>query len=499
VKLSRHAFVTFWDVHAWGGVLISLVVYAMFVGGTFTVFYGPLKAWQDPPGVATELAAVDAAAARVAAEHGLAGKRVDVALPGTDRAPRARIGFFDGSAYQELDLRDDGALAPRTSRLADVLYHLHILYHEDFPEGFYVAGLFGVAFLVALVSGVVIHLKDLGRQLFRFRPDDRRRTLWSDLHKVLGVWGLPFQLMIALTGATICLAAIVTPHVARPAFGDDARGSTELYGGGDAPEPAGRAIATLPPSELAARARAAVPRLEPWWIQIGPYGDETAQAVVYGDVEGRLSPRVKVRVRARDGAIVGIDDGADDPPAARVMSTFTGLHFGGYGGLGLRVVYALLGLGGCLTIRSGNWIWLTRRARRARRGDRLLARLTLGFGAGMPIAIACMAWANRLLPAEPGRGAAEAWTFFGTLGVAVVGSLAAAPARRSWSRLLALAGVGFTAIPVLSALTQPAHLFNGGGPLGWTVAGVDLGLAVLGVLLLGAALVLARPREAVPC
>jgi uncharacterized iron-regulated membrane protein len=476
VKLSRHAFVTFWDVHAWGGVLVSLVAYAMFVGGTFSVFYGPLRAWQDPPEVAPDRTQVDAAAMHAAADHGLAGKGLDVWLPGTSRAPRAKIGFVEGDAYRELVVGEDGSLAPTTSRAADVLYQMHILYHEAFPQGFYIAGLVAVAYLLALVTGVLLHLKDLGRQLFRFRRGAGRRALWSDLHKVLGVWGLPFQLMVAFTGAAICLAAIVTPYAAGPAFGDAGRGGTALYGDSAPPPPSGRAGPMLPPSALAAKAEAAVPGLAAWWVRIAPYGDEHAHAIVYGDVEGTLSPQVLVELRARDGAVVKLHEAA---AAQQVMSVFTGLHFAVYGGLALRLVYALLGIGGCLTILSGNWIWLARRgAVRPSRGDRLLARLMIGIGGGLPVAIAAMLWANRLLPANAARGAREAWTLFGVLAAVVA--------------VLAIAGAGFAAIPLLSALTRPAHLFNGGGPLGWAVAGVDLGLAVLGAMLAVTAVLLAR-------
>lgn len=35
LKLSGHAFRRYWDVHAWSGVLTSLVVYVMFLLGSF--------------------------------------------------------------------------------------------------------------------------------------------------------------------------------------------------------------------------------------------------------------------------------------------------------------------------------------------------------------------------------------------------------------------------------------------------------------------------------
>jgi hypothetical protein len=55
----------------------------------------------------------------------------------------------------------------------------------------------------------------------------------------------------------------------------------------------------------------------------------------------------------------------------------------------------------CLTILTGNWIWLVRReARAAGAGNRLLARLTIGLGGGVIPAAAALFWANRAAPAQ---------------------------------------------------------------------------------------------------
>lgn len=499
MKLTRHAFVVFWAVHAWVGVLISLILYAMFVAGGFTLFHGPLQAWQDPlPATsypAGELTGIDRAVAALSDSGELRGKSFDLALPGP-RRPRAELYVPETTGgTRQVVVDNRGEVRPPSSHVADTLYHLHFLYHEDFPKGFYVAGLLGVLFLLALVTGFLIHLKDLGRQLFRFRPAGpaaKTRAAWRDVHKVLGVWGLPFQTMIAFTGAVICLSSFFLPHIAKPSFGPDAdRAERELYGDYSMPEPTGVAAPMSSPSQLVARSQSAVAGLRAWWIRIAPYGDEQAQTLVYGDVSGRLYPRVIVRMRATDGAVVAVHRST---PSQRVMKTLVGLHFAGFGGLTLRIVYALLTLGGCLTILSGNWIWIERRrARNDSRANRVLARLTLGIGAGLPIAIAGMLWLNRLLPADPSRGAREAWGLFAIWLAVALAALALQPTRRAWGLLVAIAGAGFAAVPILSALTQPAHLGNGGGALGWRVAGVDLGLAVIGtVLLLASARLLGR-------
>jgi hypothetical protein len=93
-------------------------------------------------------------------------------------------------------------------------------------------------------------------------------------------------------------------------------------------------------------------------------------------------------------------------------------------------------------------------------------------------------WLNRLTPASSGRPAIEVWGFFAVWAVATLVALAVPLHRRSWAVLLAIGGAGFLAIPLLSTWTSPAHLGNGGGILGWRVLGIDVGIGVLGALLL---------------
>jgi hypothetical protein len=47
MKLSRHAFTRFWDVHAWAGVAAGLVLHVMVFAGAFALFLEDLSAWQD--------------------------------------------------------------------------------------------------------------------------------------------------------------------------------------------------------------------------------------------------------------------------------------------------------------------------------------------------------------------------------------------------------------------------------------------------------------------
>ena len=70
----------------------------------------------------------------------------------------------------------------------------------------YVAVL-GVAMLVLIATGIVIHRKILA-ELFTQRWGRSFRVVMSDLHKSAGIWGLGFHILIAATGAWMGLAPL---------------------------------------------------------------------------------------------------------------------------------------------------------------------------------------------------------------------------------------------------------------------------------------------------
>lgn len=207
-----------------------------------------------------------------------------------------------------------------------------------------------------------------------------------------------------------------------------------------------------------------------------------------GRLAGRSFPSGgHVVLDAHNGALISRSVDIATPAMSAIYVVY-GIHFATYGGLGLKLLYFLLGIGGWLTILSGNWIWLERRAaRRASRGNVILGRLTLGVGGGIIVAAAAILWINRLAAPTVERPGLEIWGFFGTWALVSVVALAVPHHRRSWAVLLGIADAGIAMVPILSVLFSPAHLGNGGGLPGWRAAGVDIGAAAIGILLLLAA------------
>jgi uncharacterized iron-regulated membrane protein len=502
-RLSRHAFRRFWDVHAWAGVITSLVVYVMFFLGSLVLFYHPIARWEEPlrQGPPPAMTSLQAPLDVVQRSADPLPEEFYYYLPKEGRG-LPHIGYYlPGTTHWREWWLDphSGRVIPARERAAALLYDLHYLWHG--ATGYwlqYGAGVLVFGFLLAIVTGVLIHLQNLLRQLNQFRPERAPRVFWSDLHKVAGVFGLPFQLVYALTGTLMALAPLLFSLAIEPVFGGDERLAVDTAGALIDDLPAldyGAPAAPLPLDELVGRAIVAVPGLEPESFVFRGFGRAGATVDVRGPVEGHAFGDGVVQVLAHTGEVRSVETPERETAVGAVARFIHGLHTVEYGGAAARWLMFVLAIAGCATILTGNWVWLERRQTRAPSfGNVLLARLTAGVGAGVIVAVAALLVASRLLPFEwESRGKIEerilALVFFGS----ITWSACSASTRRTWWSLLAAAGLLLMALPVLELRHSP-HGLLGSGPHDASVLAVDAGWWLGSVLLLTAAW-LVRKRE----
>ena len=495
LKLSPFAYARLFDLHSWAGVVSSLVLYAMFVTGGLSLFREPLQMWEDP--AAQDHGgerSLDALVARVATVAGGMPDELWLELPRGGRA--ARLAFPQGGSWKTawLDGRD-GQVVLERERLSTFLYSLHFLWHDLTGQVPYVlAGLLATAMLLALATGVLVHLKDLWRQLHQFRPHQGRRILLWDLHKVTGIMGLPFQLMYAYTGALIVLGPLVLKVFVGPVFDGD-EGRARLVASGVLP--ADIASATAPSTEqepmlsldeLGRRATDLVPGFAAAQVHLVHHGRPDG-SVTFAALQG-MAPHAttEVRLRERDG--VRLPTAPASGPAATMRRWTLGLHLARFGGLPLRILFFGLALAAAVTLLSGNWIWLERRP--SGKGHALLRRLTVGFGAGLWVALGALFLASRLLPLGwSSRGRAEELTFTITLLACAMAAMASGAPGTLWSRYLAVAAALFFLGPFFHGLFGHDCFVGPGGWAGRPRAALGVDIALL-VVAAGLAMIAAR-------
>lgn len=485
-------------LHTWSGLLAGWLLFVIFVGGTIACFDRELDDWMRPALHAIEQTPApkfDAAMKQLrhrAPEAHMWWAHVPHAR---ERAIEAYWVLDDGTQGKlTLDPRD-GMPTPETAG-GEFFFELHWNLLAG-TIGMYVVGFAGMLMLVAIVAGVITH-KRIFKDFFTFRPWAGGQRAWLDGHNLTGVLGLPFHLLIAYTGVIIFATSYMTGGLDTAYKGDLNRFFQEA-GGFHEREALDRPLERLHSIDaLVADAQRRMGQPVDWAAVEHP--DDASALIVFGTDHARRVAwdMQQVQYDAATGAFVH----HSTPPTAGYLgySFLGGLHMVQFGGSGLRALYFLLGLAGCVMIASGMQVWVHKRARRvaqagALSGHALVLGLNVGVVAGMPIAIAAMLLGNRLLPASTsGRAAAEITVFCAAWIAAALWGAWRARRGGAWRELFRVAAVAFGAIPLVNlATTERSHLLATLPRGEWALAAVDL-LAI--ALALGFAAMAARAAPA---
>ncbi len=357
---SQRTLNMLFTIHSWAGVVTGLLLFVVCFSGAVVVFKNEIDRWANP-----SLAALPRAQAPLSLDTLLrnvqeAYPRAQVeaiALPDVVtpshfvylREPGA--GAAQAERFKVAVRSDDGRVAGRVdSQLGQFLRMLHVFLFFG-PR--WIVGFLGVAMLVLIATGFVIHRKILA-ELFTLRWGRSLRVVMSDLHKAAGIWGLGFHIVIALTGAWLGLA----PVFERAAQSLQARPATLVKA------PAG-AAAMRSLDELRATAVAAVPGLAPRRLALQRWGRADAQVIFGGELDGHLASTARVTLEGATGQVRQVLDPRHASLLTQIDALMEPLHFGDFGGLPLKWLYFFLGLTPAFLSLSGTLIWLDGRRQRA--------------------------------------------------------------------------------------------------------------------------------------
>lgn len=196
------------------------------------------------------------------------------------------------------------------------------------PYGYWLVGLSGVALAVSLVTSLIFYRR-FWRGFFKLERRKGAKVLWSDIHKLTGLWSLWFIALIAATGIWYLVEWKVTSEAPIP----------------DPPATHGEAGKTLPVSELIARANKAYPALE---IRSVVLDEMSAGLFEVQGQEGAWLVRdrgARVWLDARSGDTIAVRRAAEMQPLHRWIDTADPLHFGNFGGLISKAIWFLFGVG----------------------------------------------------------------------------------------------------------------------------------------------------------
>jgi uncharacterized iron-regulated membrane protein len=213
----------------------------------------------------------------------------------------------------------------------------------------------GLLFAVAIVSGVVLYWPFTRRLAFAtIRDRASRRVAWLDWHNLMGIVTVAWALVVGLTGVVNTwaelmlgqwkateLASMVAPYAGRP--------------------PPAR-LASL--DDVIARARQAAPGMAIAFVAFPgtPFtSSHHFAAFMRGDTP--LTSRLLKPVLL-DGETGEVADIRALPVYLQALLISQPLHFGDYGGMPLKLIWAVLDAFTIAVIGSGLYLWLARRRRR---------------------------------------------------------------------------------------------------------------------------------------
>ena len=428
--MSNRNYNVFFNTHTVSGIIISIGLYVIFFAGAFSLFMENIDHWEaNEKRHGLKVLDYDKAIAQVAATgYDMHGRSLNIynyhdqiivrSQVLTDTTlKKSNLGLLpdsvaSGSFNFQLDentyLQAASKNVKHQKTLGTFLYELH--FFDQIPTaGRILAGLISVFFLFATITGVIVHWKKIAPNFFTFRLKSSLKNLWTDAHTALGVIGLPFQIMYAITGAIFCLLILLGAPMEKFVYnGDTEAMSNDIYPSFEV----GSFQTAYNPKEISindqvdkALAEFSEGEVTSVYTEIHNYHDRNAYVEIFVDsekIEGVFN-YAKFVYQLSDGELLEYKAVADTPPYAVASWDFIHIiHFGNYGGILIKVLYFLLALLTCVVIISGVMIWLTARDKKSylhkARFNQNVGAIYLGSCLGLYPAIAFMFLLTKALP-----------------------------------------------------------------------------------------------------
>lgn len=367
-SLRSHRYVALW---------FSALLYLICLSGTVVVFFEEFERLEQPH--INEYSQFPSSSIQPAmtayTQHlGDTPRATYIVLP-TEGFPRTHI----TNGPDEFYLNQDGSFSePVNSPWTGMLKNLHTSLHLPHVIGMTIVGFFGIVLFSLIVSGIFSHPK-LFKDAFFLRRSRSVQLKHTDWHNRLSVWGLPFHLMIAITGAFIGLSSVLISITAFSFFGNDTQKVIDtIYGGEPVVEGSAHSI-NYP--EAFRQLKLHAPEAQPIYLVVHNMDSKEQLLEIAATLPNRLIYSEIYRFN-EEGQLLD-QQGMSDGPAGRQISYSTyRLHFGHFDSFLIKVLFFILGLMLSLIAVYGMNIWFAKRTHRS-----WINHAWQGWVWGIPIAL----------------------------------------------------------------------------------------------------------------
>ena len=350
-------------VHTWTSLVSMVFMLMLCLTGLPLVFHDELNGLlgyeAEAPAMPadTPQAPLDRIVAAAAAQHpGQVVQYVsfdrdepEIAVVGLARTPQSR----PPESFVSVDRRTAEVLRHGKPGEGPIGFLLKL--HKDMflgLPGMLFLGVMAMLFIAAIVSGIVLYSPFMKKLDFgTVRRGRSRRIKWLDWHNLIGVSTLAWALVVGATGTINTWADVML----------------KLWQGGQLAEMTAPYRNAPRPMQLASldtalvTARAAAPDMTPRFIAFpGTAFSSNNHYAVFMAGATPLTARL-LKPALVDAETGQLTDMRAMPWYVQALFLSQPLHFGDYGGLLLKIVWALLDLATVVVLGSGIYLWIARR------------------------------------------------------------------------------------------------------------------------------------------
>lgn len=238
-----------------------------------------------------------------------------------------------------------------TGRFTYIMLKLHTDMFAGLPGKLFL-GLMGILMCVAIISGIVVYAPSMRKLRFgTYRASRARVVRWLDVHNLAGILLVAWTLVVGFTGVINTWADLVLKMWQ---FGQLAEMTAQYRD---------RSVPAHPTSLDAAVevASLAVPGMTPSFVAFpGTTFSSKSHYSVFLKGNTPLTSRL-LKPALIDAETGKLTDTCDMPWYVTTLFVSQPLHFGDYGGMPLKIIWALLDVITIVILVTGLYLWLRRR------------------------------------------------------------------------------------------------------------------------------------------
>lgn len=238
-----------------------------------------------------------------------------------------------------------------TGRFTYIMLRLHTDMYAGLPGKLFL-GFMGILLCVAIISGIVVYAPSMRKLDFgTYRRERKRVVRWLDVHNLAGILLVMWTLVVGFTGVINTWADLVIKYWQF----DQLAAMTAQY--------KDRPIVAHPASinEAVKVAMKTEPDMKPSFVAFpGTIFSSKSHYAVFMRGDTPVTSRLlkPALIDAETGAMT---DSREMPWYVSTLLLSQPLHFGDYGGMPLKIIWAILDVITIILLVTGLYLWLRRR------------------------------------------------------------------------------------------------------------------------------------------